>query len=369
MILIVGGGISGLAIGWRLAQTGRQVTIFERDRAGHAASWAAAGMLAANAEAEPGEEALLPLLHRSQKLWPAFARELHDETGIDVGYRSDGTLVVALDRDDGARLQFLFDYQKSLGLPVEWVTGREARTMEPHLARAVLCGVWSPFDHQVDNRLATAALSRAFRKAGGVLRENTPVDRVIVENGRATALVAGGDTVQGDAIVLAAGAWSRNLAGLPDDARPPVRPVKGQMIALEMDPTAALIHRVVWTPRVYLVPRHNGRLLIGATVEEMDFDTTMTAGGLHDLLRYAWEVLPAIYDLPVAETWAGLRPTSRDDAPILGPGPVAGLLYATGHHRNGILLAPVTADVLTRTVIDGRLPPEAAAFTLDRFAA
>lgn len=369
MIAIIGGGICGLSIGWRLAQAGRDVTVFERDKAGRAASWAAAGMLAANAEAEPGEERLLPLLRLGQEMWPGFARELTAATGEGVGYREDGILVVALDRDDHERLKFTYDYQRGLGLPVAWLSGREARELEPHLSRRVQAAMLSERDHQVDNRRVMEALEKAFRQAGGRLRENAPVDEILVENGRASGVRVAGEAVMVDQVILAAGAWSRKLPGLPENARPPVRPVKGQMLALEGAPDRPLISHIVWGPDVYLVPRDDGRLLIGATVEELDFSTTLTAGGMLDLLRAGWETLPGIHDLPLAESWAGLRPTSRDDAPVLGPGPLPGLVYATGHHRNGILLAPITAQGIAHFVLTGELLPEIQPFTIDRFAA
>jgi glycine oxidase len=367
MIVIVGGGICGLSIGWRLAQAGCPVTVFERDLAGRGASWAAAGMLAVNGEAEPGEEKLLPLLKASQALWPDFAAELEAASDRSVNYRRDGALAVALDRDEEERLKFLYDYQRSQGLPVEWLPGSEVRRLEPHLSGRVLAGVFSAEDHQVDNRLAVAALREAFLRAGGVLRENAPVAGIVVENGRATGILTDGERHLADTVVLAAGAWSRNLPGLPEAARPPVRPVKGQMLALDMPADRPLVTHVVVRPDVYLVPRNDGRLLVGATAEEMNFDTRLTAGGLYELLRHAWEVLPGIYDLPVAEAWAGLRPTSRDDAPILGPGPLPGLVYATGHHRNGILLAPITAEVVANYILTGKLAEEARPFTMERF--
>ncbi|MGB8276186.1 MAG: FAD-dependent oxidoreductase, partial [Alphaproteobacteria bacterium] len=166
-----------------------------------------------------------------------------------------------------------------------------------------------------------------------------------------------------------AGAWSHTIAGVPEIARPPVRPVKGQMVSLKMPPDAPLIRHVVWGPGTYLVPRGDGTLLLGATVEEQGFDTSLTAGGVYEILRRAWETIPGIYDLPLIEMWAGLRPTSRDDAPLLGPCPVEGLVLATGHHRNGILLAPVTARAIAAYCLTGRLPDEAKPFQASRFAA
>jgi glycine oxidase len=229
--------------------------------------------------------------------------------------------------------------------------------------------VWSPDDHQVDNRKLVAALRVAAERAGATIREHQPVAEIAISGGRATGVVlAEGGTVDADTVVLAAGAWSRSIAGLPPGLRPPVRPVKGQMLALRMDPAAPLINHVIWAPGVYLVPRRDGRLIVGATVEERGFDATLTAGGLLTLLEAAWRVVPAIEELPVDEMWVGHRPGSRDDAPVLGSAPVEGLIYATGHHRNGILLAPVTADAIAALAFDGTLDPVIAPFGVERFA-
>ncbi|GAC1558321.1 MAG: glycine oxidase ThiO [Herpetosiphon sp.] len=367
MVTIIGAGIQGLAIGWYLARAGRSVTIVERDTAGHGASWAAAGMLAPHVEAEPGEEKLLPLLLAGQELWPDFARELEQASGLAVGYRSEGTLVVALDHDDARRLKFQADYARSIGLEVELLSGYAARRREPHLASTVTAALYSSADHQVDNRLVVRALREAFLAAGGILREHTPVTAIMIEHDRVHAVRLADETLPTSTLILAAGAWSRSLEGLTPALRPPVRPVKGQMLALQMSTEAPLVQHVVWGPGAYLVPRGDGRLLIGATVEERGWDPTLTAGGLLDLLRAAWETLPGIYDLPVVETWAGFRPGSRDDAPILGRTPVAGLLMATGHYRNGILLTPITAQSISRLILTGETMPLIEPFNLARF--
>ena len=352
-----------------LARAGRNVTIFERGEAGRGATWAAAGLLAAQTEAEPGEEWLLPLMLESQALWTEFAPALELAGGRNIGYRTEGTLAVALDRDDREKLRFRYDYLVSLKRELEWLTGAEARRLEPHLARGITAAISSPLDHQVDNRALVEALKVAFQKSGGTLIENAPVDEIFIEGGRVRGVRVGDRVIDGECVVIAAGAWSRNLPGLPDAARPPVRPVKGQMLAVQMDKAAPLISRVIWGPDGYFVPRADGRLLVGATVEEMGFDTTLTAGGMFELLRAAWETLPGTYDLPLVETWAGLRPASRDDAPILGETEVEGLIMATGHHRNGILLTPVTALAVSRLILDGRAPASIAPFSLARFAA
>ncbi|HZS64832.1 MAG TPA: glycine oxidase ThiO [Xanthobacteraceae bacterium] len=368
-IAVIGGGVIGLAAAWRLAQRGARVTVFDKAATGSGASHSAAGMLAACAEAEPREDALTALNRASQHLWPSFAAELEDASGLSVGLRTEGTLVLALTADDQARLKHMLARQQSLGLPVEWISPAQARRREPHLAPGIAGAVWSPRDHQVDNRLVAAALRVAATKAGVAAREQTAVDRILVEQGRVRGIGIGDKTVAADVVVLAAGAWSASIEGLPKPHRPPVRPVKGQMVALRMDAKAPLLNHVVWAPGAYLVPRSDGRLLIGATVEEKGFDPSLTAGGQLALLEAAWRALPGIEDLPIDEAWVGFRPGSRDDAPIIGMGPAEGLVYATGHYRNGILLTPVTAKAVADLVFDGVADASMRPFGLERFAA
>jgi glycine oxidase len=366
---VVGGGVCGLGVAWRLAAAGCAVDIFDKGEPGRAATWAAAGMLAARAEVEPGEETLLRLNLLCQEMWPGFARELEAATGQTIDYRDEGTLIVSATRDDAEALEFTYTLQRRLGLDVEWLSGAEARKREPFLAPGVNAGVYSPGDHQVDNRKLADALLAACIAEGAGLHPNTAVSAVETAHGRVRGVRVDGrdDIHEADVVLLAAGAWSRGIEGVPPEARPPVRPLKGQMLSVRMDPAEPLLSHVVWAPGVYLVPRRDGRLLIGATVEEKGFDTDMTAGGLFDLLRDTWDVLPGIEELPIDETWVGHRPTSRDDAPILGPTPVDGLVLATGHHRNGILLAPVTADAVSRFILTGALDESIRPFGLDRF--
>jgi glycine oxidase len=342
--------------------------VFDRGEAGRGASWAAAGMLAAGAETEPGEEALLALNRQAQRCWPEFAAELERTTGIDVGLRQEGTLVVGLTRDDAQQLRFTFDFQRRLGIDLAWLSGREVRAREPHLHPGAVAAIYSPDDHQVDNRSLVRALRQAFVDAGGRLHEHTPVRAVDSAGGRVRGVWIGDALHPADAVLLAAGAWSRTIDGVPPEACPPVRPIKGQMLALRMDPARPLLRHVVWAPKVYLVPRRDGRLLIGATVEERGFDPVLTAGGVLSLLEAAWRALPTVEELPIDEMWVGFRPGSRDDAPILGPTPVAGLALATGHHRNGILLAPLTIDTIARHMLTGEVEPAIRAFGIDRFA-
>src|SRR5947207_6557749 len=368
-VAIIGAGVVGLGIAWRLAARGARVEVFDKGAAGAGASHAAAGMLAACAEAEPGEETLVALGRETQARWPAFAAELKAASGIDVELREEGTLVVALTADDQARLAHQLVFQQKLGLPLQWIAAAETRRREPHLAGKLAGAVWSPEDHQVDNRKLVAALRVAAETAGATIREHTAVKEISISGPRADGVVlADGTKIAADAVVLAAAAWSRGIAGLAPELRPPVRPIKGQMLSLRMDAAAPLLTHVLWAPGAYLVPRRDGRLLVGATVEEKGFDTTLTAGGLLTLLEAAWRALPAVEELSIEEMWVGHRPGSRDDAPILGPGPVEGLIYATGHHRNGILLTPVTADTIAYLVLDGRVDPAIRPFGFERFA-
>ena len=368
-VAIIGAGVMGLGIAWRLAAQGATVEVFDRAAAGSGASHAAAGMLAACCEAEPGEDALVALGRDSQARWPAFAAELLKASGIDVELRTEGTLVVALTADDQARIHHHLAHQKKLGLPLEWISAAETRRREPHLAGKLAGALWSPEDHQVDNRKLAAGLRIAAEAAGATIHEHKPVKEISITSGRADGVVlADGVRVSADVVVLAAGAWSRGIAGVAPEHRPPVRPIKGQMLALKMDPAAPLITHVIWAPGIYMVPRRDGRLILGATVEEKAFDMSLTAGGMLTLLEAAWRTVPAIEELAIDEMWVGHRPGSRDDAPILGPGPAHGLVYATGHHRNGILLTPVTVDAIAKLVLEGTLDPAIRPFGIDRFA-
>ena len=371
-VIIVGGGIIGLGIGWQLAKAGCTVSIYERDQAGRAASWAAAGMLAPHAEVHFEERALLRLGVQSCRMYPEWVAELEADSQTNVGYRAEGTLIVGVDRDDARELEHLYKSQQLLDLKVEWITGTEAREMEPLLSPKITAAIWSRDDHQVDNRAMVDALIQAYRNANGILHENTPVDKIEVVNGKAEGIWVKDNLEEADIIVLAAGCWSGDIDGLPKAVQPPVRPVKGQMLALQME-EGIVLQKVIRAPRakyptdVYLVPKDDGRLVIGATNEEMEFDTRLTAGGLFELLRGTWEAVPGIYDLPVLETWTGLRPGSRDNAPILGKTSVENLIMATGHYRNGILLTPVTAREIASLILTGENSETIAPFQLSRF--
>jgi glycine oxidase len=366
-VAIIGGGVIGLSLGWRLRQAGCPVTLVEREpETGRGASWAAAGMLAAGIEAEPTEEALFAFARWSQSLWPDFAAELEADSGLPVGYDAIGTLVCAFTRDQAEKLRHGIAFQRELGGVFEWLGAADARDREPGLAPNLVAAAHSPNDHRVDNRLLSVALAEAFRRSGGVLITGTEA-AVELTNGRASGILAGETLYPADLVVVAAGAWSRLVPGLPPGSKPPTRPIKGQMMALMMPAGAPLIRHTVWGGSCYLVPRRDGRLVVGATVEERGFDATITAGGVLSLLDDAWRTLPGVEELPIHETWAGFRPGSPDDQPILGPSGIDGLLLATGHHRNGILLTPATATAMAEMILTGRTPDRIKPFGIERF--
>ncbi|MGW1535609.1 glycine oxidase ThiO [Streptomyces aureus] len=372
-VLVVGGGIIGLVTAWRAAQRGLATALVDPEPGGGAAQ-VAAGMLAAVTELHFGEETLLGLNLASARRYPDFAAELTEATGQDLGYRRSGTLAVALDADDRAHLRELHALQVRSGLESQWLSGRECRRLEPMLAPGVRGGLRVDGDHQIDPRRLAAALVTACERAG-VVMHRTWAKRLAVARERATGVVTTEGTELGtDRVVLAGGSLSGRLEGVPEEAVPPVRPVKGQVLRLTVPRRYApflnrTVRAVVRGSHVYLVPRENGELVVGATTEELGFDTTVTAGGVYELLRDAHELVPGITELPLTETRAGLRPGSPDNAPLLGPSALDGLLLATGHHRNGVLLTPVTGDVMAHVLATGELPAEARPFTPLRFGA
>lgn len=371
-VLVIGGGIIGLVTAWRAAGRGLATAVVDPAPGGGAAR-VAAGMLASVTELHYGEEMLLGLNLASAARYPAFAAELEAASGQDIGFRACGTLAVALDADDRAHLRELHALQRRSGLESEWLTGRECRRLEPMLAPGVRGGLRVDGDHQVDPRRLASALLTACERAG-VAFHRQPAERLSVTDGRATgAVLADGTRAQAGQVVLAAGSLSGRLAGVPEHVLPPVRPVKGQVLRLTVPPAYApflsrTVRAVVRGSHVYLVPRENGELVIGATSEEMGWDTTVTAGGVYELLRDAHELVPGITELPLTETLAGLRPASPDNAPLLGRTALPGLHLATGHHRNGVLLTPVTGDALAQLLADGELPEVARPFSPGRFS-
>ncbi|MEU6378070.1 glycine oxidase ThiO [Streptomyces sp. NPDC046909] len=371
-VLIVGGGIIGLVTAWRAAQRGFATAVVDPEPGGGAAQ-VAAGMLAAVTELHYGEQTLLGLNLASARRYPEFAAELTELTGQDLGYRRCGTLAVALDADDRAHLRELHALQRESGLESEWLSGRDCRRLEPMLAPGVRGGLRVDGDHQIDPRRLVKALLAACEHAG-VVFHRLWAERLNVVGDRAVGITATDGTRLGAGqVVLAGGSLSGRLAGVPDDVLPPVRPVKGQVLRLTVPQRYApflnrTVRAVVRGSHVYLVPRENGELVIGATSEELGWDTTVTAGGVYELLRDAHELVPGITELPLTETRAGLRPGSPDNAPLLGPTELPGLLLATGHYRNGVLLTPVTGDAMADVLTTGELPDEVRPFTPARFA-
>ncbi|MFG2548736.1 glycine oxidase ThiO [Streptomyces sp. NPDC048581] len=372
-VLVIGGGIIGLVTAWRAAQRGFTTTVVDPEPGGGAAQ-VAAGMLAAVTELHYGEQTLLGLNLASARRYPDFAAELTDLTGHDLGYRRCGTLAVALDSDDRAHLRELHTLQRQSGLESEWLSGRDCRRLEPMLAPGVRGGLRVDGDHQIDPRRLAAALVVACERAG-VVFHRAWAERLDVVRERAAGVTASDGTALGAGqVVLAAGSLSGRLSGVPDAVLPPVRPVKGQVLRLTVPKRYApflsrTVRAVVRGSQVYLVPRESGELVVGATSEELGWDTTVTAGGVYELLRDAHELVPGITELPLTETRAGLRPGSPDNAPLLGPTELDGLLLATGHYRNGVLLTPVTGDAMAHVLATGELPDEARPFTPRRFGA
>ena len=380
-VAVVGAGIIGLASAWRLAQRGLSVVVID-PAPGSGASGVAAGMLAPVTEARLGEDRLLRLNLASWRRWPEFASEVTTASGRAISYREDGTLMVALDADDRAVLDDLASRHRAMGLEVEPLRGREARRLEPGLAPGVRSGLLAASERSVDPQAAVEALVTAVTGSGAAL-VRAAAERVVTDPdgervaGVAVRVEATGDTpaathlVSAPTVVLAAGCRSATLPGVPDRVLPPVRPVKGQVLTLRPLPGDAPVTRtvrgIVQGASVYLVPRDDGRVVVGATVEERGWDTRPTAGGAYELLRDALALVPGLDDAELVGTRAGLRPGSPDDLPMIGPTGLPGLIMATGHHRNGILLTPVTAEAVAAAVVGEPMPDEVAACDPRRF--
>ncbi|WP_228561224.1 glycine oxidase ThiO [Catenulispora pinisilvae] len=372
-VLIIGGGLIGLATAWRTAARGLSVTLCD-PAPGANASFAAAGMLTPVTELHYGEEALLGLNLASAKRYPSFIAELQEAAGgLDPGYTEAGTLVVAFDGDDREVLADLHLFQQSLGLKAEWLAGSQARRLEPMLAPSVRGGLLVSGDHQVDNRMLLAALFAALEREPKTRIVRSKVAEVTVAADRATGVVLeDGTALAAEQVVLSAGCWSGQIGGIPPELLPPVRPIKGQILRLAVPEVfrpflSRTVRYVVRNNQAYLVPRAHGELVLGATVEEQDYDTTVTAGGVYELLRDARELVPGITELPLIETRAALRPGTPDNAPMIGPTALPGLLYATGHYRHGVLLTPATADGMAEILATGAVPEALAPFSPQRF--
>jgi glycine oxidase len=374
-VVIAGGGVIGTAIAWRAAVAGLAVTLVDPDH-GDAASLVAAGMLAPVSEALFGEGDLLRVNLLAVARFGSFAAELEEATGRQVGLRREGTLAVAYDPGDYAALVRLTAFRRSAGLDAEELDSRACRKLESFLTPDVHGGVLFAGDWSVDNRRYAAAL-RAAAAAAGVRMVRDRVTEVLTSGDRAGGVrLADGGDIGADRVVVAAGCWTGAITGVPAPVRAAVRPVKGQLLRLRHPAglPPVITHTIRATVRgadVYLVPRADGEVVVGATQEERGPDRTVTAGAVHDLLRDALSVLPVTSELELAETCAGLRPGTPDNGPVVGPvvdaGGPGGLLLATGHYRNGILMSPVTADAIVAHLTGQQAAPEWEPFAPGRF--
>jgi glycine oxidase len=362
-VAIIGGGIMGSAVALRLAQRGIGVTVIERGIPGAEASSAAAGILGPQMEAE-GPGPLLDLGLKSRALYPALAAELRDLTGIDVGYDRSGVLAVALDEAGERELGARRTWQLARGLRVESLSGEAARTREPALGPAVRAALAFPDDAQVVARELARAFSQAAAGAGARFLTGRYVRRVLIENGTAVGVELDGETLPAGAVVVAAGSWSGLVegAGVPASV---VRPARGQLVSIETRPP--LFRQVIAAPGGYLVPRRDGTVLAGSTVEMVGFQKQVTVAGLATILTLAHTLIPALGTAPVTGSWSNFRPFTEDHLPVLGLTAINGLVLATGHFRNGILLAPITAYAIAALVATGRATTDLAPFSIARF--
>jgi glycine oxidase len=348
-IVIVGGGVIGLTIARALVLRGvRDVCLVERGRLGTEASWAAAGMLLPQVEADTAEE-FFNLACQSRDLYPGFAAALREETGIDVELDTTGTLYLALTEHDHEEIEKRYEWQTRAGFAVERLSSAEARELEPCVSEATLGALRFPKDIQVENRRLLSALANSVTKLGVDVTTQTTVESVTVEGNRVRGVQTSRGAISCPTVVIAAGTWSSFI----EAPVPKIEPVRGQMICLEAKPQ--LTRHVIYSPRGYIVPRQDGRLLAGSTSEHAGFAKCVTAGGIAQILRNSLEISPAISDLPVIDTWAGLRPHAADGLPVIGPcGEIDGLFYATGHYRNGILLAPLTGELISKAIVSSQ---------------
>jgi glycine oxidase len=370
-VAVVGGGVIGLSVAWRAARRGLRVIVLERDEPGAGTSSVAAGMLAPITEASLAEQAVLRLGLLSARMYPDFLAELRAAVpDLDPGYLMCGTLAIARDRDEAEALERELQLRLSLGLEVERLRPSQARDLEPALAPGVRLGLRVPSDHAIDPRKLTGALVLACRAAGAEVRSRVAVATVETESDGAVAgaRLSDGTLIGAPQVVIAAGSWAGEIGGIPESARVPLHPVKGQIMRLRDPAGPGLLSRVLRMGRGYVVPRGDGRYVLGATMEERGFDTTVTAGAVYELLRDAGELVPGISELVIEELSAGLRPAAPDNAPVIGRSAVPGLRYALGHYRNGILLAPVTAEILAAELDGEGTPDYAAPFGPERFA-
>jgi glycine oxidase len=367
--VIVGGGAIGLCCAWRAARRGGRVIVLDRAEPPAGATRVAAGMLAPIGELAFGEPELLRMTLAAAELYPGFVAELEAASGMSSGYERHGALHIALDRDEAAELRRVHDLQRSLGLGAEWLPPRRCRELEPGLTPSFNGGVHAPEEAAVDPRRMSAALLAALAAEGVEVRSGVEIGEALIDGERIAGVrTATGEELRAGAVVLATGAWSGTAPWLPESARPPVRPVKGQILELRAVDGEAPCGRIIASERVYLVPRPDGRLVAGATTEERGFDSVVTAGGVHELLREAYRLLPDVAEMELVESMAGLRPGTPDNLPLIGPGALDGLVLASGHYRNGILLAPLTGEAVAELLATGELPEAVAAAHPERLA-
>lgn len=366
-VVIIGAGVIGLAVARALAIRGlREVMVIERSRPGAEASSAAAGMLAPQAEADCADE-FFALACQSRDLYPGFAAALREETGTDIELDRTGTLYLAFTEHDETEIERRCEWQTRAALPVEKLSAEETRRLEPCVSDQVRSALRFPLDVQVENRRLLAALAVANETKGVRLITETSVQSLLIEHGKVEGVGTSRGFVSSPRTIVAAGSWTSCITA-SDKPVPRVRiePVRGQMVCLEAGPRLA--RHVIYSPRGYLVPRLDGRLLTGSTTEHTGFEKRVTAAGVHSIISHALEISSILSRLPMIDSWAGLRPRAADDLPVLGPCPeVEGLFYATGHYRNGILLAPITAELIAETVVGGAMSPLLGPFAPDRF--
>lgn len=366
-VVVVGGGVIGLSIARALALRGmKRITLIERSRLGAEASSAAAGMLAPQAEAD-SDNAFFELACASRDSYPVFAESLREETGTDIELERTGTLYLAFTEHDEEEIARRYDWQTRAGLAVERLSADEARRLEPSISPSVRAGLRFPLDVQVENRRLVAALAASVEKHGVRLLMETHVKSFITERGRIEGVETSRGKVSAPVVVVACGAWTSFITSTGKSTTPlSIEPVRGQMLSFEMNPR--LMHHVIYSPRGYVVPRLDGRLLAGSTTERAGFDKRVTAGGMNLITAHALEITPEVEKLPLIDSWAGLRPVASDELPVMGESSeVRGLFYATGHYRNGILLAPLTGELLAEEITTGAALPQLQAFSPDRF--
>lgn len=368
-VAVIGGGCIGLGLAARLAEEYESVVLFDRDYPGLEATGAAGGMLAPIMELEFDEFELLELGRASLDQFPAYVRELESTTEMDVGLREWGTLFVALYERQVEELERLYEYQQRLGLEVEKLPAGRLLDQAPELSEQVVEGLRITDEKHVDNRKFSAALRVLCRQRNVRIHSNDPVVELNYDGaGRIDRIVSNFSEVRPERVVVAAGAWSGQLPGLKEADQLPVRPVKGQAAAVQLTPDF-VPGSIIQTPEVYCVPHYPDRLLLGATMEEKGFERRPRVGGVYDMLFAGAEVLPDLKRQPFLETWVGHRPASFDSLPVIGPSCVTENLYfATGHYRNGILMTPITVDLLSAVIVNDATPALLEPFLPARFA-